>query len=209
MFWGRATVLFVFLVAGISSPAQERTVYSLDPARSKLEIAVYKEGLFKAFGHNHLIAAKRVSGQVQFDARKIENSSVSLKVQTASLTVVDPGESENDRQKVQTTMAGREVLDVTKYPEITFTSTDVFAPKPAASGWELMLSGKLDLHGVEKDVSIPLHLHSEGEELRAQGEVSLLQTDYGITPVKVGGGTVRVKNQVKISFDILATKSKE
>jgi len=26
-----------------------------------------------------------------------------------------------------------------------------------------------------------------------QGELSILQTDYGITPVKAGGGTVKLK----------------
>jgi len=204
--WRRTAALFTLLLAGSSSAAQERVVYSVDSARSKLEIAVYKEGFFRAFGHNHLIAAKSVSGQVLFDARKVENSSVRLKVPAASLSVVDPGESEKDRKDVQATMAGEKVLDVAKYPEITFTSTGVSAIKPAAEGWELTLSGRLNLHGIEKAVSFPLRLRKEGEGLRAQGEVSLLQTDHGITPVKVAGGTVKVKDRVKISFDILASK---
>lgn len=138
----------------------------------------------------------------------MKNSSVSLRVQTVSLTVVDPGESEKDRHDVQTTMAGEKVLNVAKYPEITFTSTAVSATKQTADGWELNLSGKLNLHGTEKTVSFPLHLRKEGNELRARGEVPLLQTDYGITPVKGGGGAVKVKNQVRISFDIVATRSK-
>ena len=209
MFIRRAAMLFAFLLAGPASPAQERAVYDIDPGRSELAIRVYKTGLFSAFAHNHLIAAKTVSGEVQFDEKSIQNSSVRLKVVTASLTVVDPGDSESSRQEIQTTMAGEKVLNAAKFPEITFVSTGVFATKPAAEGWELMLSGKLKLHGVEKAVSLPLRLRREGGGLRAQGEVSLLQTDYGITPVKIGGGTVKVKDQVKISFDILATRPKK
>ncbi|HLP99677.1 MAG TPA: YceI family protein [Candidatus Limnocylindria bacterium] len=209
MSWRHTAALFTLLLAGSSSAAQERAAYSVDSARSKLEIAVYKEGFFRAFGHNHLIAAKVVSGRVEFDAKKVENSSVSLKVLAASLSVVDPGESEKDRKDVQATMAGEKVLDVAKYPQITFTSTGVLAIKPKAEGWELTLSGRLNLHGVEKAVSFPLRLRKEGEGLRAQGEVSLLQTDHGITPVKVAGGTVKVKDRVKISFDILASKPKK
>src|SRR5260370_2439748 len=101
----------MLLLAGSSSPAQERAAYSVDSARSKLEIAVYKEGFFRAFGHNHLIAAKSVSGQVLFDARKVEDSSVRLKVPAASLSVADPGESEKDRKDVQATMAHHTRLD--------------------------------------------------------------------------------------------------
>jgi polyisoprenoid-binding protein YceI len=205
----RAAVLLILLLAGFSSPAQERMTFSLDPGRSKVEIAVYKAGFFRAFGHNHTIAAKIISGQVHLDPKTMKNSSVSLKMETASLTVVDPGESEKDRREVQATMAGEEVLNVAKYPEIIFTSTDVSATKQTADGWQLDLSGKLSLHGAEKTIRFPLHLLKEGNELRARGEVPLLQTDYGITPVKVGGGAVKVKNQVKISFDIVATRSKE
>jgi len=39
--------------------------------------------------------------------------------------VIDPGESEKDRKEVQATMEGEKVLDVAKFPEITFTSTAV------------------------------------------------------------------------------------
>ncbi len=200
-------LLILPLLAGPLS-AQDSVAYSIDPEKSKLEIAVYKEGFFRAFGHDHLIEAKATSGQVQFDAKSIEHSSVALKIQTALLRVMDPGVSEKDRQEVQTTMMGDKVLDATKYPVIAFTSTGVLATREIVGGWEVTLSGKLSLHGTERIVNLPLRLHRQGEDLRTQGEVTLLQTDYGITPVRVGGGTVKVKNQIKISFDILVTKSK-
>jgi hypothetical protein len=57
-------------------------------------------------------------------------------------------------------------------------------------------------------LSFPLHLRANNNELRAEGEVSILQTDYGITPVKVGGGTVKVKDKLKITFNIVASKNR-
>ncbi len=51
-------------------------------------------------------------------------------------------------------------------------------------------------------------MHAEGNELRGQGEVSILQTDYGITPVKVGGGSVKVKDKLKITFTVVTHKQK-
>ncbi len=170
----RATTgaLAALLLAPLTVIAQGNAPYSIDPAQSKLEIHVYKEGVAK------------------------------------SLTVVDPGESEKDRRDVQTTMEGEKVLDVAKFPEIIFSSSSVSAAKKTPAGWELTLSGKLKLHGVEKAVTFPLHVHAEGNELRGQGEVSILQTDYGITPVKVGGGSVKVKDKLKITFTVVAHKQK-
>src|ERR1700683_1516056 len=95
-------LLFMLLAAfTFTAAAQEKVRYSIDSSMSKLEINVYKEGLFKAFAHDHLVAAKDILGLVQLDAQKIENSSVSLTIKTASLSVVDPGESDKDRRDVQ------------------------------------------------------------------------------------------------------------
>jgi len=194
-------------LAAFATAAQEKGAYSIDNAKSKLQIDVYKEGAFKMFGHDHLIVAKEISGHVQFDPQNMEDSTVDLKVPANSLMAVDPGESERDRRDVQVTMTGEKVLDVAKFPEIAFTSTRVSAVKKNADGWELTLAGKLNLHGVEKPVSFPLRVRAAAGELRAQGEVSVLQTDHGITPIKVGGGSVKVKDKLKISFTIVATKA--
>jgi hypothetical protein len=40
--------------------------------------------------------------------------------------------------------------------------------------------------------------------LSAEGDVSLLQTDFGITPIKVGGGAVKVKDKIRMRFDVVA-----
>ena len=196
----------IVLLSPFTVGAQGSTSYSIDPQQSKMEIHVGKEGAFKAFGHDHLIAAKQVSGDAKFDPQKPAQSSVRLKIPAKSITVIDPGESEKDRKEVQATMESEKVLDVAKFPAITFTSTSVAAAKKTPDGWELTLSGKLNLHGVEKPVSFPLRVRADANELHGQGELSILQTDYGITPVKVGGGTVKVRDKLKITFNIVAAK---
>ena len=50
----------VLLLLCVAAAAQEKAEYSIVSAKSKIEIRVYKEGLFKAFGHNHLIEAKQM-----------------------------------------------------------------------------------------------------------------------------------------------------
>jgi hypothetical protein len=39
-----------------------------------------------------------------------------------------------------------------------------------------------------------------------RGSATLKQTDFGITPVTVAGGTVKVKDEVKIEFEIALVK---
>jgi polyisoprenoid-binding protein YceI len=194
------------LLAPFTLGAQDAASYSIDSQQSKVEIHVGKQGAFSAFGHDHLIAAKQVSGEAKFDAQKLDQSAVRLKISTKSITVIDPGESEKDRKEVQATMEGEKVLDVAKFPEITFTSTGVSGSKKISDGWELTLAGKLNLHGVEKPVTFPLRVTANANNLQGKGELSVRQTDYGITPVKAGGGTVKVKDEMKIIFTIVAAK---
>jgi hypothetical protein len=42
--------------------------------------------------------------------------------------------------------------------------------------------------------------------MRASGEFSLCQTDYGIELVSVAGGALKVKDDVKVSFDVVASR---
>jgi polyisoprenoid-binding protein YceI len=181
-------------------------LYSIDNSRSKIEIDVYKAGLFKAFGHDHLIGASEMSGRVEFDAGKVENSSATVNVAAKSLAVLDPGESEKNRRQIQATMSGPEVLDIANFPEIAFSSTGVTSLKKTADGYALTLEGKLSLHGVVRPVSLPLQLHLEAHRLAAQGELFLQQTDYGIAPVSVAAGSVKVKDRLRIGFTIVASR---
>ncbi len=46
-----------------------------------------------------------------------------------------------------------------------------------------------------------------GDTLRAQGELTIRQTDFGIKPVSVAGGMLKIKDELKCSFDLLARKA--
>lgn len=205
----RTAVAFPVALFGLlalhAAPAAP-TSYTFGAPRSSVEITVYKEGLFSAFGHNHLIAAKDFSGAVQFDPGKIESSSVTLRVVAESLTAIDPGESAGDRQQVQAAMLGEQVLDTARYPEISFHSASVTHVQRQGSGWRVTLAGVLQLHGTQKPVTFPLSVRLANGELIAEGEVFLLQSNYGITPIKVAGGAVKVKDRLRIRFEIHARR---
>lgn len=201
----KIAVWLAFPVLACAQSGGKSQTLSVDAHESKLEIHVYREGFLKAFGHDHLITAGEFSAQVHLAEPELGKSSVALEAATRSLHVVDPGESEKDRQEVQTTMLGDKVLDADKFPRIRFTSTAVRVKTEKGGQTDLEIEGTLNLHGVEKPVVVPVRVRREAGGLTADGEVALLQTAYGITPVKVGGGAVRVKDRLKISFHLVAT----
>jgi polyisoprenoid-binding protein YceI len=186
------------------SAAPAAATYSVDSGRSTLTVTVGKGGLFKAFGHDHLIRATRLSGLVRFDEDQPEGASVDFVVDAASLSVIDPGESDAGRQSIQLTMLSDKVMDVQRFPSITFTSGGVSSAVQTAEGRDLVVQGVLRLHGVDRPVRVPVHVAIDRGVLRVRGEVSLRQTEFGITPVTVAGGMVRVKDELTISFEIIA-----
>ncbi len=204
-------MLFVVLLM-IAAPgtfnAETKITHSIDSAKSKIEIQVAKDGFFKAFGHDHVVSATKFSGGVQFVSARVEDSSVSFTADTNSLRVIDPGESEEDRNEVQATMLGEQVLDVARYPQIQFSSSAVKVVSASKNTFDLQVSGALTLHGTQKPVTLPVHLQiSDDGSLTCDTEISLLQSDFGITPYKAAGGAVKVKDKLKLTFHIVATRA--
>jgi hypothetical protein len=44
------------------------------------------------------------------------------------------------------------------------------------------------------------------DDLHAEGTATVRQTDFGIQPVTAGAGTVRVKDDVEVSFSVRARR---
>jgi YceI-like domain len=165
---------------------------AIDLDRSHLTINVYKSGVFSAFADNHTIRAPLQEGSLSATGAL----SVAIRVRARDLQVLDPGLSPAKRQEVQTRMLGSEVLDVETYPDITFASTAV-APA-GADRWTV--TGTLTLHGRSR--ALTLDTGRAGGIYR--GSVRLKQRDFGITPISIAGGTVKVKDEVLIEFEIAA-----
>jgi polyisoprenoid-binding protein YceI len=121
--------------------------------------------------------------------------SVSFDVSVAGMKVVDVDGSEKDRADVQQRMLGPEVLDAAQFHEIHFTSQSVEIIGDAR--WRV--HGQLTLHGQTK----PIVLETNLENGHYRGTATVLQTNFGITPIKVAGGTIKVKDEVQIEYDIV------
>lgn len=163
----------------------------IDTDRSSIVIHVYKAGLLSSFGHEHEVHAKIERGTIDEGKQTVEFS-----VASRSLRVMDRDVSDKDRAEIQSTMLGPKVLDSEKFPEIRFRSTTLEANGPGK--WTAR--GDLTLHGETHPVQVSV----TGSEGHYRGSATLPQKEFGITPVTVAGGSIKVKDEVRIEFELFA-----
>ncbi|MGH9733715.1 MAG: YceI family protein [Candidatus Acidiferrales bacterium] len=180
----------LFACSGRLAQAEPNT-RTIDRTKSSIVIHVYKMGFFSAFAHNHEIDAPIESGEVADDG---DQGSVDIHVDARKLRVTDQEASADTRAQIQKTMLGSQVLDANRYPEIHFQSVTV--ERKGANSWSV--NGTLELHGQKHPVTAVVTL-KDGLYL---GFAVLKQTDFGITPVAVAGGTVKVKDEARVEFRI-------
>lgn len=165
---------------------------NIDAQHSAISIHVGKAGIFSGAGHEHWVNAPIASG-IFNDG---ENPRVEFTVQAAKLEVrPDPKVNKKDQAEIQKSMQEK-VLESAKYPEITFRSSAI--EKLSEEAWTL--SGRLTLHGVTK----PVTLSVKREAGAYSGAALIRQTDFGIRPIAVAGGAIKVRNELDITFRIVS-----
>ena len=110
----------------------------------------------------------------------------------------DPKIDAKDQATIQMHMEDM-TLETKKFPEIAFRSSHI--DKLPSGDWKV--DGDLTLHGVTKPVS--LTVKQTGDSYTTH--TALKQTDFGIQPISIGGGMIKVKNEVEIDFQIFPAKS--
>src|SRR5262249_12593195 len=178
--------------------------YRIDSSHSRFMVRAFAGGLLSFAAHNHNIAIRDFSGDAEVTYGTVQPASLNLRVRAASLAVTDKV-SDSDREKIETTMRN-EVLETSKYPEIVFQSTGVSATRLDEGKYQVRIPGNLTLHGATHSVTVNARLDFGTNELHAVGEFPIKQSEFGIKPVSVAGGTIKVKDEVRLSFDIIARK---
>jgi len=173
-------------------------------SKSTVRVQVGKSGAFSFAGHRHQVEAP-VTGTVAVDAANPAGSSVTLRFESARLRVLPEGEPTGDAPKVQAVMEGEKVLDVARFPEIRFVSKAVKGQTGDAGG-DLALVGDLTVHGVTRELEVPVQVALEGRSLTASGRATLRHDQFGLRPVSAAGGTVKVANELKVEFRIVAER---
>jgi polyisoprenoid-binding protein YceI len=180
------------MVGGASSLAETRAI---DPQSSVITVRVSKTGLFSALAHDHVIEARGLRGTLQTEG----TTGIEFTLEARQLKVTDPDVSEKDRNEIQQTM-DEKVLEINKFPEIRFQSISV--ESQGSGRWQIR--GNLSLHGQTHPIAFAVQESSK----RYRGTTTMKQTDFGIEPIKIAGGTIRVKDEITIEFDVALTGSR-
>jgi polyisoprenoid-binding protein YceI len=178
--------------------------YRTASERSRFTVRAIATGLLSALGHSPTIAIPGFEGEALVNPEALEKSSLRVLIQCASLVVADEM-SDKDRQEINRKMQ-EEVLECDQYPEIVYEGTVVSASKTGEGQYSVALNGELSLHGVRRSHPVSARVTLAGDTLRAAGEFSVRQSDYQIKPVSTAGGTVKLKDDLRLTFDITARK---
>ncbi len=164
---------------------------AIDVERSTITIHVGKSGAFSAAGHEHVVKAPIAEGSVHDSI----SPRVEFKVRAASMKVqADSKADTKDQVEVQKNMQ-ESVLESAKYPEIAFRSSQV--EKQGDGQWKV--SGVLTLHGASKPVAMTVKQTGNVYV----GHATILQSDFGIKPIRAAGGMVKVNDALEIEFRVV------
>lgn len=173
---------------------------AIQPGTSRLLVKTFAGGPLAAFGHDLTFVAPIRNSELRFDADQLRGS-VSVRI-IADAIALQGGKSEKDRRDIERIMKEK-VLEVVKFGEITFESREVRVSR-ANGGYEADVAGALTLHGVTRPFGLKAKLTRTGPLLRAFGDFTLRMSDFAIEQVTVAGGALKVKDEIKATFDITA-----
>ena len=182
------------------------THYTIDANMSRFTLQAFAAGLLSAMGHNPTFIIRKFDGEISFATESLEQSNILIKIDPASIEVTG-NMNDKDRQEIECRMRD-EVLEVDRFPAIIYRCDRVSGSGAGSQYW-FTLQGDLSLHGVMQQQSISASVILAENSLRSSGSFSVKQTDFDIELISALGGAIRVKDEVKFSFDISARKREQ
>jgi polyisoprenoid-binding protein YceI len=180
------------------------TRYVIDTRTSQFTVQAFASGLISAIAHSPKIAIRDWTGAVQMVSGSLEGASLKIRVKAASLEVLDEL-PDADRRELHRVM-NKEVLETAEFPEIIYDST-MSAEKMKEDLYRLNVRGRLNLHGVTNDQDFVAQASLGVDSARAYGSFTLLQSDYHIRVASIAGGTLKLQDELKFSFYVVARKA--
>jgi polyisoprenoid-binding protein YceI len=183
------------MTSATQSASTATATWAIDPAHSVVELAV-KHMMFSTVKGRFA----NVAGTIVLDEANLSNSAVTAEIDAAS---IDTGEPQRDGH-----LRSADVLDVERFPTITFRTTGVVP----GDGSRFVLVGDLTIHGVTREVSLEAELVGKGvdpwggQRAGFAATTAINRKEFGLTwnqALEAGG--VLVSDQVKISLEIQAT----
>jgi polyisoprenoid-binding protein YceI len=166
--------------------------YEFGPQNGKMVVRVYREGMAKKAGHDLIIDVNSWKATADI-AENPADSKFTATVDVGSFNVregiggVKPL-SEGDKADIKKNITQK----ILTSPEISFTSTSV-----QQSGDSATVSGDMRIMGKTNPATVKLS--QEGNKVK--GNLSIVQSQWGIKPFQAMMGALKVKDQVDIELE--------
>ena len=157
--------------------------------------------MLSVFAHSPTFAVRDFRGQVRLDDGAPGRMTLDVVVKSGSLVLLDQVRPA-DRSDIEGRMRS-EVLEVSTYPEIRYEAQEVASIVTAPGRFRLRINGRLFLHGVTRPQEIDAEMRLFEDGLRLVGDCSLWMSDYHIKPVTALGGAIKLKDELKLSFELV------
>lgn len=173
------------------------TTWNIDPTHSGIHFTVRHMVISKVRG-----SFRQFSGTVSLDEQNPAASSVSARIETAS---IDTGVDQRDGH-----LRSPDFFDVEKFPAITFQSTKV----EKSSGNGVRVTGKLTIRDVTREIVLEAEQLGVGKDpwgnIKAafEAKTSIDRRDFGLQwnqALETGG--VLVGEKIEIGLEIQAVKA--
>jgi polyisoprenoid-binding protein YceI len=160
----------LFLALGAARAADR---YTIDPTHTSIIFSVAHSGFSYTYG-----MFRTASGNYIIDKQNPANSQFQLVIKADSIFTNDT--------KRDSHLMGADFFNVQQFPEITFQSTKC-AVSNTADGVVYQLTGNLTIHGVTRQVNIPLRMLGEGvgpygdQRSGFLCQIEVKRSDFGMT----------------------------
>jgi polyisoprenoid-binding protein YceI len=207
----------ISIVAGLSiyiqtssaqrSRLQPKTrIYTIDQTSSRIMVQLTHEGFISKLRPHNEVSVKSFNGKVQVPLSNESEIAVVLESEVSSMTNVDKDMSEFERKEFHNILHNA-VLESEKYPTIKFASISVTDVRGSDEDRTFTLNGDLTIREVTRRIAVPVNVTINNQELRATGEGRIKQSEFGIKPYTGGFGAIKIADEVKVNFVIVAKTS--
>jgi polyisoprenoid-binding protein YceI len=157
------TGFVVALSLGVAASAQQQT-FTVNPGTSSIGFALTGTG-HEVHGIFHV-----TSGTIQFErnAPKMPGTVV------VSASSGDSGDKSRDKNMNQ------KVLQSDRFAEITFEPQSYAGTLAPSGDSTIQVSGTFTLHGTPHDITVPMQMHVEGQNLTAKGTFIVPYVKWGL-----------------------------
>lgn len=154
-------------------------------------------------------SANGISGTVSFDPENPAATTGKIVVASESLTVPNPMQKEH--------LHSPNWLDVAKYPEITFEAKSLSNAKTADNVTTAEVTGTFNLHGVSKDITVPVKITYLQDKLGARvpnlkGDLLVIRANFSIDrrdfDIQKGNYEDKVSNTINLTLSIAGASPK-